>query len=452
MIQTQPRIHMPRPKPTSRDRLAHLFMAAWVCIILQGALRKWVFPGVTVVYLVQDVPLIFAYVYAVWKGLIWRGKLEWVCILIGSLLTLETLIQILALAFPLKTAVIGLHQYIFYLPILFLAPMCFNHKHRRVFLRWNLLSIAPMSIIAALQSRSPKGAWINRTASGDDTAFSIAGSTAVRATGTFNFTLPFAIWCGFAVALVIGEWLTPPARRSFKSTTLIFVCTMCAILATMVSGSRSAVLLAAAAFFGGFVVVLMSRNRKNIMRFVAVLILLPALAGIAYLVAPDSFTGNLNRLSDEGNQEEMTSRIWNMSLGFVSGPDFSILGKGIGTGIQAGSVGSADAYRTQLSEWDTIRAVQELGTFPGVALVLIRYGSVLALLMVARRAQLQRASFPLAIPLAVSTIPTLAIGDVWRVAPQVATQVFFFVAIICGAFLFRREPVDSATQQPSVTR
>ncbi len=415
-------------------------MAGWICVLLQGALRKWAFPAAAKpLYLVQDVPLIIAYVYAILKGHIWAGKVALGCCLIALLLSIETLAQLIFVDLQLKTAIIGLHQYIFYLPILFLFPVCLNHQQMRRFIRWNLLIIIPMGILGTVQSRAGKSAWINRTAAGDETAFSIAGSTAIRATGTFNFTLSYSIWCGIAAALVVGEWILPPEKRSFKSRLLLILCSICVSMATMVSGSRTAIVLAAAAFIGGAVAALLQRNQRLILRFAGIIFAMPLMAGLAYLLAPDAFTGNLNRLSHSENQTEMSVRVMQMTVGFLSEPGFSVLGKGIGTGIQAASVSSADPYAVKLSEWDNIRGVQELGTFGGILLVLTRYLAALLVIGAGLRAQMQRPGFAYALPIAFTVAPTLAIGDMWRTAPMVATQVFYFMALICGAMLFRRQ-------------
>jgi hypothetical protein len=417
-----------------------MFMAGWICVLLQGALRKWAFPSLAKpLYLVQDVPLIIAYGYAVLKGHIWAGKVALGCCLVALLLSMQTLAQLIFVDLQLKTAIIGLHQYIYYLPILFLFPMCLKHKEMRRFIRWNLLIIIPMGVLGTVQSRSGKSAWINRTAAGDETAFSIAGSTAIRATGTFNFTQSYSIWCGIAAALVIGEWILPPEKRSFKSRLLLIAFSISASMATMVSGSRTAILLGAGAFFGGLVAALLQRDQKLILRFVGIVLAMPVVAGLAYLLAPDAFTGNLNRLSHPENQREMSTRIEQLTVGFLSEPEFSFLGKGIGTGIQAASSSSTDPYSVKLSEWDNIRGVQELGTFAGIALVMTRYLAALLVIAAAVRAQLQRPGFAYALPIAFTVAPTLAIGDMWRTAPMVATQVFYFMALICGAILYRRE-------------
>ena len=429
---------------TNRDILAWIFLSAWVCVLMQGALRKWAFPSVNVIYLIQDVPLLAAYFFAVWKGLVWQGKLAWLCTVIAIVLSIETLVQVIFIDLSARTAVVGLHHYIFYLPILFIAPVSFNAKHRLRFVRWNLLFIIPMSVLAALQSRAPKGAWINKTSAGDETGFGIADDT-VRATGTFNFTLTYSIWCGFAVGLVLGEWLLPPERRAFKSKILLLVCTMSALLATLVSGSRTAVMLAALGFVGGFASVVITRNVRLIVRFGLVLVLLPILTAIAYVVVPKSFNAVIERFSGEEYQEDMLKRIDHMIVGFVSVPEFSYLGKGIGYGIPAANPAAGAATGILLSEHETIRTVQELGSFIGPALVLLRYAMSFVIISFGFKALLLKRnhSFPHAVPLAFSAVPIFMIGELVRSAPVISSQIFFVIALILSAVLFRDEPLTA---------
>ena len=448
LIQAAPLQKKRRTKRTSRDVLANLFMVAWICVIMNGALRKWVLPGVAAVYLIQDLPLLAAYIYALWKGLIWGGKLAWMCVIGSSVLALQSMLQVILIDLRPRTAIIGLHHYIFYLPILFIAPVCYNLKHRQQFIRWNMLLIVPMSLIAALQSRAPAGAWINRTSAGEDTGLGGIGADRVRATGTFNFTVAYAVWCGFAVGLVLGEWLCPPGRRCFKSKAMLLICTMGAAVATLVSGSRAGVLLAALAFLGGFAAVIVTRNIKLIVRFSAVLVLLPILIVIGYWSAPDSFNAVLSRFSGEENQASMLVRIDHMVTAFTWASHYSILGAGIGFGIPAANPG---AVGFNLSEVESIRIVEELGTFVGTVVVLVRYGAGLLLLAACFRIlKLPRGhSLPHAVPLGFAVFPTVMIGGLTASAPVVATQAFFWIALVLSALLFRNEPLEAGAFQLS---
>ncbi len=426
-------------------------MATWICILLQGALRKWFFPGSAALYLVQDVPLTFAYIYALRKGLIWGGRLAWMCLLVTAVLAVQTLLQVIFGDLQLRTAVMGMHQYVYYLPILFLVPVCFNFKHRRRFIRWNMLIIIPMALIAALQSRAPKGAWINRTSAGEDTGLGGLSGEHVRATGTFNFTVSYALWCGFVVGLVMGEWLLAPQRRSFQSKAMLIICTMSAIVATLVSGSRIAVMLAALAFLGGFASVIVTRNIKLIVRFSAVIVMLPVLVVVSYFAAPASFNAVVERFSGEGQQQGIENRIDKMFTAFTWAAGYSGLGAGIGVGIPAANPGHLSFV---LSENESIRIVQEMGTYTGTVLVLMRFAAGVLLVLASFRAlRLPLGhNLPHAVPLAFAAAPIVMAGDLTHSAPITATQEYFWTALILGALLFRHEPVPQGAFQLSKKR
>ena len=448
MVSTMDTFALPGSRPVTMDRarslnrLANLFLIAWISVLLQGALRKWIFPGVTIIYLIQDLPLLVAYVYALYKGIVW-DKLAFACTVVAIWLSVQGLAQVILIGHSITVAVIGLHHFLFYLPILFLLPPCMSRENRKRFIRFNILSIIPMTVIAALQALSPRGAWINRTSLGDDTAF-LVGNGAVRATGTFNFTMSFSIWCGIVVALVIGEWLRPAKERALASKTLLVISTIAAVISTFDSASRTAVLMAGAASLGGVAVAVATRKYIHLLRLGALLVVLPVLTFLAYAVAPLAFSGLLERFSGEENQHEMTSRVADMTVGFLYTPSSTFIGQGLGNGIQAAHVGSAAAYQVNLLEMENLRLVQELGVVPGASFVILRYISGIALIIAGFRAFSERnVRLATAVPLAFTLAPTIMIGELIRSAPVIATQEFFFAALILGAVLFYREPLQS---------
>lgn len=434
----------------SLDKMAALFMFSWIIILLQGAIRKWLLPGFGAAYFIEDIPILMAYGYAVHKGIIWFGGVLYFTVGISLLLCLQALMQVVFIHYNFLAALVALHHYIFYLPMLFLLPACMTRSNIRKFLKLNLLIIIPMTVIALIQSVSARNAWINQTAAGDEigTAFGVS-TTIARTSGTFNFTLPFSIWCGIAAAMVIGEWLLPPARRTLRSRSLLLVISMCIMLATATSGSRTAIFLVTLAILGSIVATLMIGNVMLSVRIAAILVLLPAFGGVAYLIAPGSIDALVGRFTQEGAREEMSSRVVTMTIGFLLYPDFDVLGHGIGMGIPAAEASARfvqnDPYwrvgSAYISEWDNIRAVQSLGNIVGSIVVFARYGAGVLLLIAAFRALLLPIgqSWPHAIPLAFTLLPTLMIGDMVHSAPIDAPQMYYCTAIILSSFLYRQE-------------
>jgi len=174
------------------------------------------------------------------------------------------------------------------------------------------------------------------------------------------------------------------------------------------------------------------------------IVILPILTAGAYFVAPLAFSGLIERFSGEENQREMTSRMTDLTFNFLFMSSRAMIGEGIGNGIQAAHVGSASAYDISLAEMENLRLVQELGPISGGAVVLMRYVAGIYLLIAScRLLKVASARLSPVLPLAFTLAPTLMIGELIRSAPVVATQAYFFVSLICGVIVFRREPLSS---------
>jgi hypothetical protein len=221
---------------------ARFYFAIFWTIVFTGAIRKWMFPGTSILYLTQDVPIGLAYAYALWAGIFSRGLLTMGVVLMGVLLTLQCLAQIVFTGLDWFVAVVGLHNYLFYLPILLILPLGLTPKYRKDFVWWNLMLSLPMCLLVIAQAKAPKQAWVNRSSEGD--AFGVPGADIARTTGTFNFTSFYGIWVAMAVAFCVGEWLLPKERRAIKKQWLLILCTFAANICHLVSGSRLGIALA----------------------------------------------------------------------------------------------------------------------------------------------------------------------------------------------------------------
>jgi hypothetical protein len=252
-------VESPEQNPRLRMMARWFFLTFWA-IIATGAIRKWLFPSVKVLYLLQDVPILLAYGYALITGFFTRTYMLLGLGLMAVLILLQGLAQIVFGQLPIFVALVGFHNYLFYFPMLLIFPLCLTEKYRKDLVRWNLLLSLPMCLLALAQALSPKGAWVNKTSEGD--AFGVPGADIARVSGTFNFIAFYGIWAGMAVAMCVGEWLLPKHRRVFKNTWLLILCTFTVNLCHLVSGSRSAIALAASSIVGAMVAaVVLGSNR-----------------------------------------------------------------------------------------------------------------------------------------------------------------------------------------------
>lgn len=430
------------PKEAASLRaMARMFFATFWLVVFTGAVRKWIFPGSAILYILQDIPIAMAYTYALFQGVFNRGPMLWGILLLSVTLILQGLLQIIASGLSFFVFAVGLHNYLFYLPMLVVFPICLTEVYRHAFIRWYLLSSIPMCGLAIWQAESPLSAPINRTSEGE--AFGLPGADVARVTGTFNFVSFYAIWVGVGVALCIGEWLLPPKRRVIQKRWLLILCTVAMNLCHLVSASRLAIANAAVAVVGGLICAILIGSTRAISAILGILLLLPLVAGATYLISPAEANIIVERFTGKDYQQEGKNRIELSTIGFLTEPRFDLIGAGIGMGVDAAHAGSADAYRYtyQLSEEDSIRTVMELGTVVGLCYMTLRLGFLVGMIFVAIRI-VRSGSSPHVLPLAVFLAVAGYTGDLTRNAAMTASQIMLSYAFILGAYLHPDHEVD----------
>jgi len=415
--------------------LARFFFASFWMIVFTGAVRKWLFPGYSIFYLLQDVPIFFAYLVALRNGLFTRGILMLGLVLMSSAITLQALVQVIFSGLTPFVAMVGLHNYLFYLPMLLVFPLCLTVEYRRKFIWWNLMLSIPMCLLAIVQAQSPKAAFINRSSEGD--AFGVSGAEVARVTGTFNFISFYVIWVAMAVALCMGEWLQPKERRVIKQQWLLIVCTFAVNLCHLIAASRSAIMLSALSIVGGLAGAILLRSGRAIAALSGVCVLLPVVSAATYLISPDEFNVVMLRFTGDYYVSEQKDRLVESGFGFLYQPRFSLLGAGVGMGVDAAHVGSADAYSFTyaLAETDITRIVMELGTPLGLTYVLTRLMFGVGVIFLSIR-MVRAGSMPHLLPMSFFLMGQVYLGDLTRNAAMSASQTMVGYSFILGAFYY----------------
>jgi hypothetical protein len=445
-------ITIENPQATTRVRvMAGYYFATFWCILFTGAIRKWMFPHVAALYLFQDIPIAMAYFYALRTGLFDLGPLFSGTILLGVVLAFQALAQIVLAGHDPIVAIIGLHHYLFYWPMLLIFPLCLSEKYRRDFIRWNLLLSIPMCLLATAQAQAPKQSFINRTSEGD--AFGLPGVEVARVSGTFNFVAFFGIWVGIAFALCMGEWLLRRERRVFKSRWLLILSTFSLTICCLVSGSRQTIFLTAAALLGALMAAFVLRSGRALLVIGGVLFLLPLAAVSTYIISPVEFDTVNERLTGERGSADAQNRIVSNFYVFLTEPKFSLIGAGIGQGVDASHFGNTNTYNFtyDLSEGDQTRNVMELGTPVGYFYLLMRIGFLLGMIPVSVKIA-RSGTAPHVLPLAMILFAQAFAADLTRAATMTSTQVMVGYAFILGARLYPdRAALDGSTSDLMAT-
>ena len=418
---------------TRQQTLLRLFFATYWLVVFTGAIRKWLFPTNQIFYLLQDIPLAIAYLYALWTGLFTRFFLALGVASLCAVLIAHGLLQVVLIDLPIKVLVIGLHNYIFYLPMLLIFPLAMTAEGRKKYIRWNLLLNLPMTLLVVAQSRSSATAFINRTTALK--GFGGLGGDLARGTGTFNFVSFYALWLAIVFALCMGEWLIPQERRACGKLLLV-ASTLGALLSTAVSGERSSLGYAAIVMVVAIFAAATLRAFRPLMITGGILLFAPGILLISAILSPTMLRAFEARTTNAGNVQNSKGRILNLLTGFIP-QRFDPLGAGLGEGSDAAHVGEIDAYQVTytLDETDLPRTIDELGTFTGSFYDLMRMGMAVGVVLLGVYLLVwQRYPHPLL--LSVMVCMDLYIGDLTRNSTMTATQTFLAASFVLGALYF----------------
>jgi hypothetical protein len=223
---------------------------AMVLIILEGALRKWVFPGAQdLVYFAKDVFLLGAYAGFFRERHRLRARLPRLPGL-SALLSVAALYGLLEVLNPrlpnLLVGALGFKAYFFYVPLLWVVPAAFTSAGElaRFLRRYVLLSI-PVGLLAVAQFFSSPTSVLNtyaRPAEGEMFFATTFGSSSfVRVTGTFSFISGYTSYLLAMAILIMG--LLGAAQWRFRGNLLLFAALTMTLLGILMTGSRGPLLI-----------------------------------------------------------------------------------------------------------------------------------------------------------------------------------------------------------------
>jgi len=221
---------------------------AMVLLILEGAIRKWVFPGSQdLVYFAKDVVLLDAYLGFLRERSRLRHRSPPLPILYGALVmsALLGLLEIFNPALPnVLVGVFGFKAYFIYVPLLFVVPAAFpNDAALYRFLRRYVLLAIPVGLLAVMQFVAPSSSLLNTYARTNEEAYvaTFGSSTYVRVTATFSFITGYTSYLLAMTILILG--LLGAGRWKFRGQWLLFGALGMTLLGMLMTGSRGPVLM-----------------------------------------------------------------------------------------------------------------------------------------------------------------------------------------------------------------
>lgn len=224
-----------------------------VVLVLEGAIRKWIFPGTQdLVYFAKDVFFVGAYFGFLQHRLSLRLRYPQAPgLYLGLALALAIGIgQIFNPRLPnLLVGVLGFKAYFLYVPLLFVVPAAFaDDVELARFLKRYVLIAIPVGLLAIAQFFSPPGSVLNTYARPTDisTISTFGTSQFVRVTGTFSYITGFtsyllAITCLILMILTTNRW-------RYRGNLVVYAALSLTLLGMLMSGSRGPIFFLALVF------------------------------------------------------------------------------------------------------------------------------------------------------------------------------------------------------------
>ena len=424
---------------------AEIWLKRWIwlyfwLLIFEGALRKWVVPGLSEpLLIVRDPVVLIIYFQAFRAGKFAQARL-WPIGFLSLAFILFAMTQILFGVGDPVIALYGLRCYLLHLPLIVIIPETLTAADMRAFGKWLLILAIPMTFLMAVQYYALSDAWINKGA-GSESAQIGSAMGHVRASGTFSFSTGVASFLPLVGAFVVAE-LT---RRHSLPRWLVWGAAIAVVAAIPVSGSRTVLvemgaIVCCLPFIGLLSVSQFLRAGKLVIALVIVLGIASQLQFVQD--ATQTFKHRLHDASEnEGDAGELlNSRVMGgVEEGFASVDQVGWLGQGIGMGsnvaayLVTGFRGGKAVFLLSESEWP--RVVEELG--PGFGLLFMGIRVLFAAYLFAVAFKALKADNPLPFLL----LPGVILGVVFGQMEQ--TSILGFMVFSSGLLL------AAAREQPS---
>jgi len=366
------------------DPLKEIRWLIWIymfLLIFEGALRKWILPGLAnPLLIVLDPVAILIYALAYQKGVFPENGLVGA---INALGVFTFLISLVTGYGNLLVSVFGWRTDFLHLPLIFLMGKVLDERDVKRLCTAMLIIAVPMAFLVMAQFKADPLAWINRGVGTGEGGQLDVGFGKIRPPGTFSFTNGLANYIG----LVAGCLLYAVIDRKYYPRWLLFTAAPATGLMIMISGSRATVsAVVISVIFLALICIRRPTYVGNSFKFV--LLALPGLWLISLLPVfqeGQEVLGARFGESTGGVQHGIIERaLSDYTSGFDAIPDTPLFGMGLGMGTNAAAGMLSGGQRSfLLAEGEWPRVVKEGGPIFGLGFLLLRIVIVFYLFMLA---------------------------------------------------------------------
>lgn len=353
---------------------------AMVLLILEGALRKWVFPGAQdLIYFAKDVFLLGAYAGFLRE----RHRVRTIPAAAGltALLAAAALYGLLQVLNPLLpnilVGILGFKAYFFYVPLLWLVPATFASAADlgRFLQRYVLLSI-PVGLLAMAQFVASPTSVLNtyaRPGNGEMFYATTFGSSSyVRVTATFSYISGYTSYLVAMAVLLLG--LLAAGHWRFRGNLRLLGALGLTLLGIFMTGSRGPLILLVLLlpFYWWLAV---AREKGGGAMFGRIVLGLGMVIGVVSYAGQDAFDAFYGRASNTADVADRLATPFIQPFALL--PQAGLLGFGIGATHQTAVAVTPGIVpyswtRGIVVEGETGRVMLELGGIGFALMFLIR--------------------------------------------------------------------------------
>ncbi len=360
--------------------------AIWVyfwLLIFEGALRKWIFPGLAAPILIIRDPIAIYVLVSAW--ICNRFPVNGYVITLLAVSLIGTFSAVLIGHGSLPVALFGARIFLIQFPLIFIIGDYFTEKDVVKMGRIILYLTLPMAILITFQFYSPQSSWVNRGIGGNIEGAGFSGALGYfRPPATFSFITGTSSFFSLSAGFICYFWLN---KKSIYRL-LLLSATIGLLVAIPLSISRTLFFLIILTLF--FTVITAVYRPKFLGKFISALIGMSILLGLLYQleIFQISLSAFFERFSsasrDEGGIEgTFIDRFLGGMLGVISNDsrDLPFLGHGLGMGTNVGAqllVGNRNVFLISEGEWG--RLIGELGLFLGLIVIMVRSLTVIDML------------------------------------------------------------------------
>ena len=360
-----------------------IWLYFWL-LIFEGALRKWILPGLSnQLLIVRDPVLLLCYAVALKKGAFPSRPFIYCIVGLGLAAAFFSIFGMWSGSSRSTMVVLlyGLRSSFLHLPLIFLIAQVFSRRDVERVGSWLLALAVPMVILVFFQYRAGPEAWVNTGAGGleggGQIGVAVSGVDKIRPPGVFSYNTGLTAYLSLVGAYLLMHFLGggKPYMRSLALSS-----TFALVASVPLAMSRSTLVSLVVVACAGFLCIIV--HPEKLSRSLAA-VLVPILAVL--LMGRMSFFGEGIEILTErmvGEQGGGIRRgIFDRAMDNFTKPvqmisSASFFGEGLGVGSNVGAKLLRGQAGFILSEGEWERNLSEMGPLIGVLYILLRVAFV----------------------------------------------------------------------------